>query len=238
MRAMTNPSTFGAGLLSAMLVVALAGCAAPAGQDAEMVSTVGGRSAAAAPARPAPPDPMALGNADAPLMIVEFSDYQCPYCRRFHAEVLPELRRNYIDTGKVRLVFKDLPLPMHREALPAAVAARCAAAQGKYWEMNEALFANQADLSADLYPRIAKALGLDLKGFEACRADPATAQTVMGDARGAQQFGLSSTPSFLIGRREGERLRVESVGRGFAAYPVFAHELDKLLAATAKDGGS
>ena len=217
------------GPLLAMLLVALAGCTTPGNEDAELVTTVGGRSAASTSPRPAPPDPMALGSAEAPLMIVEFSDYQCPYCQRFHAEVLPELRRNYIDTGKVRLVFKDLPLAMHREALPAAVAARCAAAQGKYWEMNEALFANQPKLAAELYPRIAAALGLDVKAFESCRADPATTQMVKRDARESQQFGLNSTPSFLIGRREGERLRIERVGRGFAAYSVFAQELDRLL---------
>lgn len=216
-----------------MLLVALAACGTPSGQDVEVVSTVGSRSAAAPASKPAPPDPMALGRADAPLMIVEFSDYQCPYCQRFHAEVLPELRRHYIDTGKVRLVFKDLPLAMHREALPAAVAARCAAAQGKYWEMNEALFANQAKLAAEIYPRIAAALGLDAEAFAACRADPVTAQIVRRDTREAQQFGLNSTPSFLIGRREGERLRVERVGRGFATYSVFAQELDKLLATPA-----
>jgi len=220
-----------------LLLFALAGCAAPGGQDAEVVSMVGARSATAAPLRPAPPDPMALGSADAPLMIVEFSDYQCPYCQRFHAEVLPELRRNFIDTGKVRLVFKDLPLAMHREALPAAVAARCAAAQGKYWEMNEALFANQAKLSAGLYARLAEALHLDLKAFEACRTDPATTQAVRRDTREAQQFGLTSTPSFLMGRREGERLRIERVGRGFATYTVFAQELDKLLATPVPSGG-
>ncbi len=236
MGATANPIRPIAALPPILLFLALAACAAGERQDAELVSLAGGRSAASAPTRPAPPDPMSLGRADAPLMIVEFSDYQCPYCRRFHAEVLPALRQHYIDTGKVRLVFKDLPLAMHREALPAAIAARCAAAEGKFWEMNEALFANQGKLAPELYPRIVASLGLDAKVFERCQADPVTTQVVKRDAREAQQFGLTATPSFLIGRREGERLRIERIGRGFAAYSVFAQELDQLLTAPPSTG--
>jgi len=233
----TAPQAFpGTAPLLAMALVALAACAGPGGENAEMVSTVGGRSSAAAPVRPAPSDPMALGRADAPLVVVEFSDYQCPFCRRFHAEVLPELRRDYIDSGKMQLVFKDLPLAMHRQALPAAVAARCAAAQGKFWEMNAALFTNQEKLSPQLYSGLAKTLGLDTGRFEECRADPATALTVQRDAGEARRFGVNSTPGFLIGRREGERMRVESVGHGFATYAAMAQELDRLLATPGNSG--
>jgi protein-disulfide isomerase len=79
------------------------------------------------------PDELALGRAGAPLTMVEFTDYQCPYCRRFQAEVWPQLKREYIDTGKLRYIARDLPLQFHASAAPAAEAAHCAGEQGKFW---------------------------------------------------------------------------------------------------------
>jgi protein-disulfide isomerase len=80
-----------------------------------------------------------LGRSDAPLTLLEFTDYQCPYCRKFQAETWPLLKKNYIDTGKLRFIVRDLPLSFHSSARPAAEAAHCAAEQGKFWEMHHAM---------------------------------------------------------------------------------------------------
>jgi protein-disulfide isomerase len=183
------------------------------------------------PVHDSAPELMALGRADAPLALIEFADYQCPYCARFHANVLPRLKSEYIDTGKLRLLFKDLPLSMHREALPAARAARCAGAQGKFWPMNEALFANQARLGPALYARLAEGLGLDVEAFKACVGNFLTQQLVQRDADDAHRIGINSTPTFVLGRYDGERMQVVREARGFVDFDTLARELDELLAA-------
>ena len=191
------------GAAFAALLLILSGCVGPET-----------RGDVAPPLRPMSSDPMALGSATAALTVIEFSDYQCPYCRRFHADVLPALQRDYIDAGKVQLIFKDFPLPMHTEAMPAAIAGRCAAAQGKFWPMNELLFSNQEKLSAALYPRLAEALALDVEEFKKCTHDPALRKAVRRDQNQARDLGITSTPSFLIGRMQGERMLIERVGHG------------------------
>ena len=217
--------------LAAMLVSLLA-CTGPATRDdVALVSTVGERPATSVPpSRPMPPNPMALGSATAAITIIEFSDYQCPYCRRFHEEVLPALRQAYIDTGKVQLIFKDFPLSMHSEAMPAALAGRCAAAQGKFWPMNALLFAQQDKLEATLYPRLAQTLHLDVEVFKKCVQNPALRQAVQRDQNQARGLNINSTPSLLIGRMQGERMQIERVGQGFTDFATLAGEIDKLLA--------
>ena len=213
-------------------VVMLFGCGGMSSRpEVETATTDGGRPAtSAAPSRPAAPDPMSLGSANATLTIVEFSDYQCSYCRRFHAEVLPALRKAYIDTGKVQLLFKDFPLSRHREALPAAVAGRCAGAQGKFWPMNELLFANQNRLAGALYPKLAATLALDVDAFQRCLLDPALTAAIKRDQQQAFDLGVNATPGFLIGRRLPEGLRIERVGTGFVDFTALSAELDKMLA--------
>lgn len=89
-------------------------------------------------------DEHAMGSADAPLTLVEYSDFQCPFCRRFFNETLSEIKKNYIDTGRVRLVYRHYPLPFHDAAQKSAEATECAAKQGKFWEMHDAIFIQQA----------------------------------------------------------------------------------------------
>lgn len=213
-------------------MVMLFGCGGiPSRPEVEVATTDGGRpGTTAAPSRPVTADPMSLGSATATLTIVEFSDYQCSYCRRFHAEVLPALRKAYIDTGKVQLLFKDFPLSMHREALPAAVAGRCAGAQGKFWSMNELLFANQDQLSGALYPKLAATLGLDVEVFKRCLSDPTVTDAIQRHQQQAIDLGVNATPGFLIGRRLPEGLRIERVGTGFIDFTALSMELDKMLA--------
>ncbi len=177
--------------------VAVAGCATSGGAAAGEEKT---QSAPAPPAEVEPRDYRSLGSADAPVTIIEFTDLQCPYCARFALETWPVLRARYVETGKVHFVSRDLPLSFHPYALPAAVAARCAGEQGKFWEYREALFRGQSQLATAPYHEIARRFGLDVDRFSACRSDAATAASVRDDATLAAQNGIASTPTFVIGR--------------------------------------
>ena len=114
-------------------------------------------------------DNPALGRRDAPVTIVEFSDYQCPFCRQFVTTTLPALKSTYVDAGKLRWVFRDFPLDqIHPNARKASEAARCAGEQGKYWDMHDLLFQNQQALAAEQLPTYADRLGLDRAAFGTC----------------------------------------------------------------------
>ena len=183
------------------------------------------------PAPPAPAPPFnELGRVDAPVTILEFSDLQCRFCARHATQTFPQLRRDYIDTGKVRYVLHDLPLPYHPKAFPAAVAARCAGEQGRYWEFREALFAQQHRLGEELYAEISGGLGLEPERFAACRQDEKQAAAIRADINRAAGYGLGSTPSFVIGHgmpgaTSGERIV------GAKPYDVFRSRIEALLAA-------
>jgi protein-disulfide isomerase len=160
-------------------------------------------AAAPAPAAPAPtdvkvalrPDDPARGGSDAKVTVVEFSDFQCPFCSRA-VPAVKEVERKF--QGDVRVVWKHLPLPFHPNAMPAALAAEAARQQGKFWEMHDRLFAGQQSLSASAYVQHAKELGLDLARFEKAMRDPATRQRVEEDARTAAAAGVSGTPTFVV----------------------------------------
>ena len=219
-----------------LLLTALTGCALSTKQDVETVSTVGGHGANPAVARPTVIDPRSLGRDDAPIVIVEYSDYQCPYCVQFHTNVLPTLQSEYIDTGKVRLIFRDLPLAMHPESVPAAIAAHCAAEQGKFWAMNRELFANQRELGAELYGRLAQTLNLDIGKFSTCVQNPLSRKRVQMGVQEAGRYGLNSTPSFILGRSDKGRVEIHSTARGYVDFETFAREIDGLLATIPASG--
>src|SRR5437773_7550006 len=114
-----------------------------------------------------------LGRADAPLTMVEFTDLQCPFCRQFHATAFEQIKREYIDTGKLRYISRDFPLDtIHPLAIAASRADRCAGEQGKFWEMRHAILGN-GKLKSDSFAGFAKDLKLDVAGFNACVADTA-----------------------------------------------------------------
>lgn len=169
-----------------------------------------------------------LGREDAPVSIIEFTDLQCPYCARFATQTFPEIRRNYIDTGKVRFASRDLPLPFHAFAVPAAVAARCAGEQGKFWEFREALFAGQSRLGTAPYDELARRFGMDVGRFDACRRDGHQEANVRADLALAQSQGIRSTPSFVIGRIVSGSF-VGEVFSGARSYEEFAVRIDALL---------
>jgi protein-disulfide isomerase len=137
----------------------------------------------------------ALGPEQAPVTIVEFSDYQCPFCGRVEA-TLKQVREKYPD--RVRIVFKHLPLDIHSKALAAHAAAEAAARQGKFWEMHDKIFANQAAMSPEKYAEWARELGLDMARFERDRASAEVKARIAADKREAAQLGATGTPSFFI----------------------------------------
>ena len=144
-----------------------------------------------------------LGDADAPVLMIEYSDYQCPYCARYIEETYPQIKANYIDTGKVQYVFKDFPLSFHEQAQAAAEAAHCAGAQGDYWGMHDLLFANQSDWSnssaPDAFRRYAEQLGLDVEAFDACLESGEFAALVQENLQEGLSVGVSGTPGFFVG---------------------------------------
>ena len=109
-----------------------------------------------------------IGKDDAPLTLVEFTDYQCPFCRKFHATVFERLKKEYIDTGKLRFVSRDLPLDFHSNAMAAANASRCAGDQNKFWEMRETLMAHADKLEPESINDYAKSTGLNMDQFRSC----------------------------------------------------------------------
>lgn len=144
-----------------------------------------------------------MGAEDAPVTIVELSDFQCPFCREFARSTYPALDSAYIRTGKARLVYMNLPLPSHRQAWPAAEAALCAGAQDRFWPMHDRLFAEQERWSAagdamPLFEGYAAEVGLDLPAFRACVLGDVMAPLILGDVIQAAGAGVGATPTFII----------------------------------------
>jgi len=156
-----------------------------------------------APVRKAvgPDDDPSKGDENAPVTIIEFSDYQCPFCSRFYSQTLPQIQKKYIDTGKVRFVYRDFPLSIHPQAVPAAIAANCAGEQGKYWEYHNKIFDNQRSLSESNYLQWAEDLGLDKNAFATCLKDPKQKAEVQKDFADGSAAGVSGTPAFFINGR-------------------------------------
>ena len=144
-------------------------------------------------------EPM-LGSKTAPLTIVEFTDYQCPFCQQFHNTTFDEIRKKYIDTGKLRFVSRDLPLEMHPNAPRAAEAARCAGDQGQYWKMRDVMIANADKLSAADIKGYAQSLHLDITTFISCLDGNKYKLAVQKDMSEAASLNISGTPSFVIGK--------------------------------------
>jgi protein-disulfide isomerase len=146
---------------------------------------------------PAPADPV-WGPADAPVTIIEFSDFQCPYCQRVQP-TLKKIRTDY--AGKLRMVYKQLPLPMHPQARLAAEASLCANAQGKFWELHEWLFANQGGVTADSLKKAVEELKLEASAFDKCLTEHTFAKQVDADLALDEKLGIQSTPYLLINGR-------------------------------------
>jgi protein-disulfide isomerase len=200
---------------------------------------------AAAPERPAGPEVAGKvidlganpvkGEPTAPLTLVEFTDYQCPFCSRHVHDTHPEIAEQYIDAGKLRYATLDLPIEsIHPLAFRAAEATHCAEQQGKFWEMHDRLFANPRALEP--WSGHAEALGLDAAAFDECLTSERYAAAVRRDMAEAGRVGASGTPSFVIARTDpNDPTKVEGLSfiRGAQPFAVFKAQLDAALAAPA-----
>lgn len=162
------------------------------------------------------------GPAAAPVTIFEWSDYQCPYCKRAQ-EVLARLQAEFPET--VKIAFKDFPLRSHDRALPAALAARCAGAQGRYWEYHDLLFVAQPDFSRDELLGYARRLGLDAPPFTECLDSARFQDAVLTDQREGRDAGVRATPTFFVNGRKIE---------GALPIEVFREAIEQAL----RDAGS
>lgn len=164
-----------------------------------------------APAAPAPAPPQnvtvklapgaeMLGDKNAPLTMVEYIDLQCPFCKRYEDGAFAEIRKNLIDSGKLRYFSRDFPLDMHPYAMKAAVAAQCAGEQGQFWRMREVLLANGANLAPDAILAYAKAAGLDAAAFSSCFGSAKYDAQIRASISEGSSIGVQGTPSFVLGK--------------------------------------
>lgn len=192
---------------------------------------------ATAPAAPRPELPRAsfkidstaqhIGKNDAPLTVVEFVDYECSYCRQFHQTTFRDIRKNYVDTGRVRFYTIDFPLDMHSNARKASVAAYCAAEQGQFWSMREALIGNGNRLAGEGIADIARSLYLDMPPFQNCLASTKYDAVIQKHVDAATALGVSGTPTFVVGRTTREGVE-GALLVGASPYASFDDELKKL----------
>lgn len=139
-----------------------------------------------------------IGAKDAPVLIEEFSDLECPFCKRFHDATWPLLKKEFIDTGKVRFTYTNLPLSFHKNAYSAALAGECAHEQGKFWEMHGKIFDNQTNLGELVYKKLAQQIGLDSTQFTECLDNKKYAAEVSDDFLTIQKRDVHGTPTFFI----------------------------------------
>jgi len=170
----------------------------------------------------------ARGCADAPITIIEFTDYQYPYCRRFQSEAWPRLKRKYVDSGKVRFIVRDLPLEFHSAARPAAEVAHCAGEQGTFWPRHEALLRNSTELNDSYVVPLERELGLDLPQLRACVLGGRYEGAIARNAVEAESLGIHGTPTFIVGRTAEGKLDGIRVA-GALHYEKFAAYLDRML---------
>ena len=206
----------------------------------EIKSLLRGSQAAQAPA-PAEPQEVVVSTEGAPfkgekaakVTVVEFTDYQCPFCSRHFRQTWPQLEQDYVKTGKVKFVLRDLPIEsIHPLAFKAAEASHCAAEQGKYWEMHDRLFANQGELGRKDLSSHALALGLDVGAFDKCVDSGKAAARIRKDVADSEKAGARGTPTFFLGLTEPNSSQIKSVRviRGAFPYEAFKEALDGLLA--------
>jgi protein-disulfide isomerase len=192
---------------------------------------------AAMPAAGAPPLKIAgrpsKGNPRAQLTMIEYSDYECPYCSQYVAQVYPQIERDYIKTNKVQYVFKNLPIEqLHQNAFKAHVAAACAGDQQRYWEMHDRLFQNQRNQTLDRFVELAVMLKLDPVAFRSCVESTKHDAVIREDVAEAQAGGVRGTPVFVFGFTDakGQALTPVRVIVGAQSFEVFKQTIDAMLA--------
>jgi protein-disulfide isomerase len=185
------------------------------------------------PAKIAVSGPFVLGAADAPVTLVEFSDYECPFCIRHFTQTMPELEREYIATGKLRYVFMDFPIDqLHPAALKAHEAARCSGEQSKFWPMHQRLFSPAGSHGVDRLKTLASEVGLDRGKFDACLDSGRMQAPVRASVDRATQLGADGTPQMYLGVADANgSFRIIRSIRGAVPFAQFKTIIDGLLAA-------
>lgn len=194
------------------------------------------------------------GEATAQVAIIEYGDIECPFCRHFKQSIYPQIFDQYIKTGKARFYYRDMPLPFHEHAMPAARAEHCAGEQGKFWEMHDALFTEKPGaigpgpggrdrtLSQDSIDERAGALGMDAAKLDACMASSRFADLIQHNSEEAAKMNIEGTPTFLIGTigPNGNIVKVNKPVVGAQPFGAFKAVIDPLLlpAPTAVGAGS
>lgn len=166
-----------------------------------------------------------VGSEDSPITIIDFSDYQCPFCAKFYAEIFPQLDIDYIKTGKVKYVFRDFPLNIHPKAQYAHNAAQCAGEQNKYWEMHNMLFEKQAEWGAsedliETFTAYSLEAGLNTVNFKECLTSERYADEVAKDRNDGISYGVKGTPTLFINGK---------IIRGVGTYEQLKQLLEKEL---------
>lgn len=171
------------------------------------------------------------GRADAPLVLVEFSDYECPFCIRHFTQTMPELDREYISTGKLRYVFMDFPIDqLHPGALKAHEAARCSGEQGTFWEMHQRLFSPAGTHDVARLKTLASEIGLDRGKFDACLDSGRMQAPVRASVDRATELGADGTPQMYLGVADASgSFRIIRSIRGAVPYPQMKQVIDGLL---------
>lgn len=194
------------------------------------------------PKKPKPFEPMDVmlsgkpyrGNEDAKVTVVEYTDFQCPFCKRHKTNTLTKLMADYVATGKVRYYIGQFPLKsIHPQATKASEAALCANDQGKYWEVHDAIFDNQRKISEADLAGYAEGLGLDVDAFKSCLSSGKYTEKVNADLQEGMKAGIRGTPSFVLGLtdpNDDSKFRATEFIRGAQPYAAFQKALDDLLA--------
>lgn len=174
-----------------------------------------------------------MGDVNAKVTLIEYSDYQCLYCARHFRQTMPKIIKRYIDKGKIKFVMRELPIPnLNLRANAASHAALCAGSQGKYWEMHDTLFNNQQKMSdQDIYT-YASEIGLNTTEFNSCFERNDYANQIKNDALEARGMKVMGTPSFLLGLTDSvdpDKVKVTKLMYGARNFDYFAKEIDEIL---------
>ena len=169
-----------------------------------------------------------IGNPEASVTVVEFTDYQCPFCSRFERSTFKQLKKNYIDTGKVRWVVLDMPLSFHKDALFASQAAHCANEQDKFWEIRELFFQNQKRLQPEHIAEYAKQVDIQTEAFNQCINSNRYQEAIERDIEEAQKQRITGTPTFIVGFSTPDVIKGKRIV-GAQHYKVFSSEIEALL---------
>jgi len=174
-----------------------------------------------------------MGQADAPITMVEFTDFQCPFCRRYSNGTFPQIIKDYVETGKVRYVVRQFPLKaIHPKAVKASEASLCAGDQGKYWEMHDRIFKMTKSFEMEEWVRHAEGLDLEMSSFKDCLENGKNASNVERDLKEGTDLGMRGTPGFFFGRTDPNnpnKFKAVEMIRGAHPYSQFKKTIDKLL---------